>query len=371
MPGSKMNRRAQAVPIQRAVALLRVEVRVLEAALARRGLKAKGVGGQRLVPARALFALSREVLRRLRAQARLLRIRPIGSKYWVAGYPRLVSEWHPTKNGDLFPDELSYGSNRRVWWQCRRHAEHVWRSAPKDRVRRDERCPFCSNHRLSVTNCLSTVAPKLASEWHPTRNGRLRPEGVIAGGKRQVWWQCRRWRNHVWRASVANRFVLGSGCPFCAGQRPTRDNSLGAVAPRLAKQWDRKRNAQLTPRDVTVGSRRRVWWRCRRGPDHVWQSRIHDRMRAPGCPFCVGRRLSVTNSLATLHPGLAAEWHPDRNGRRRPEQVLAGASRRVWWRCGKDPGHAWQTRLNSRSRELTGCPHCSWSRRPKSGSRAG
>ncbi|MCP5107426.1 MAG: zinc-ribbon domain-containing protein, partial [bacterium] len=30
--------------------------------------------------------------------------------------PDLAEQWHPTKNGDLTPDKVSYGSKRKVWW---------------------------------------------------------------------------------------------------------------------------------------------------------------------------------------------------------------------------------------------------------------
>ena len=30
-------------------------------------------------------------------------------------FPDLAKEWHPTKNGDLTPDQVLWGSNRRVW----------------------------------------------------------------------------------------------------------------------------------------------------------------------------------------------------------------------------------------------------------------
>ena len=32
-------------------------------------------------------------------------------------YPHLVKEWHPTKNGDLTPKDVTYGSNKKVWWR--------------------------------------------------------------------------------------------------------------------------------------------------------------------------------------------------------------------------------------------------------------
>lgn len=30
--------------------------------------------------------------------------------------PELAAEWHPTKNGDLSPQQVSSNSNKKVWW---------------------------------------------------------------------------------------------------------------------------------------------------------------------------------------------------------------------------------------------------------------
>ena len=30
--------------------------------------------------------------------------------------PEIAEQWHPTKNGSLTPDQVSYASNKKVWW---------------------------------------------------------------------------------------------------------------------------------------------------------------------------------------------------------------------------------------------------------------
>ena len=37
----------------------------------------------------------------------------------------------------------------------------------------------------------------------------------------------------------------------------------------LLSQWDKERNAPLTPKDISYGSKQKVWWRCEKG--HSWQ----------------------------------------------------------------------------------------------------
>ena len=31
-------------------------------------------------------------------------------------HPELAKEWHPTKNGDLTPFDVTYGKNQTAWW---------------------------------------------------------------------------------------------------------------------------------------------------------------------------------------------------------------------------------------------------------------
>lgn len=92
------------------------------------------------------------------------------SKQWVSGYPKLVAEWHPTRNVDLFPYDVRYGSERKVWWKCANGPDHEWLMEVNQRTTHGRQCPFCTGRRASVTNSLRTVAPKLARQWHPTKN---------------------------------------------------------------------------------------------------------------------------------------------------------------------------------------------------------
>lgn len=132
--------------------------------------------------------------------------------------------------------------------------------------------------------------------------------------------------------------------------------------PHLVAQWD-SRN-ELLPYQVSQGSNRKVRWKCHAGPDHEWTSVVATRVRGAGCPFCTGRRVSVTNSLATCHPDIAAQWHPKKNRSLQPDQVVRSAKVRVWWKCPAGPDHEWRTTIHSRTsgRRVRGCPFCAGNR---------
>lgn len=122
----------------------------------------------------------------------------------------------------------------------------------------------------------------------------------------------------------------------------------------LLTEWDTEKNLPLTPREVSYGSKQKLWWRCGKG--HEWQTPVFARTSDSGCPYCRGRRVEQGKSdLASLRPDLAGEWSYDKNGALTPDQVSKGSRRRVWWRCEK--GHEWRATVKSRSGG-SGCPIC-------------
>jgi hypothetical protein len=135
-------------------------------------------------------------------------------------------------------------------------------------------------------------APRVARDWHPTRNGKRTPHDVPIGSRRRVWWKCSRNPRHVWNGEVRNRALRTKNCPFCAHRRMWPGISLSALAPRVAKQWHPRKNGDLRPSQVMAGTPRRVWWKCPNGPDHEWYAGVCFRTRAVkpvGCPFCARR----------------------------------------------------------------------------------
>lgn len=123
----------------------------------------------------------------------------------------------------------------------------------------------------------------------------------------------------------------------------------------LLEQWYTEKNGGITPADISFGSSsRKFWWRCRNG--HEWETTVSARTTSQGnCPYCSGRRLAQGDDLAAKYPVLACQWHLEKNGDLRPDQVAPGTHKRVWWRCEK--GHEWQAEVKSRV-SGTGCPVC-------------
>ena len=106
----------------------------------------------------------------------------------------------------------------------------------------------------------------------------------------------------------------------------------------LLTQWDADGSGDLTPESVSYGSRRKVWWRCEKGPP-VEAPSIPGRGASPAAPTAPerspGRGSATWPPLSGGGPGVA----PHQNSSLTPDQVLWGSSRRVWWQCPH--GHEW------------------------------
>jgi superfamily II DNA or RNA helicase len=114
-----------------------------------------------------------------------------------------------------------------------------------------------------------------------------------------------------------------------------------------------------SPEKVVAGSATERWWQCSKSPDHEWKATPDKRCQlGTGCPFCAGRKVSATNSLATQYPSIAKEWHPTKNSDLTPQEVVAGTAQKVWWRCSSNQEHDSQATVVSRTRLGNGCPFC-------------
>ena len=320
--------------------------------------------------------------------------------------PKLAAQWHPTKNGDLKPTQVTANSGYKVWWLLHydipndyfieslkgKHFDFEWESTIANRSSGFE-CPFLSGRAIwPGFNDLATINPELAAQWHPTKNGNLRPTQVTANAKKKVWWflsydvpidypvEYLRGKHFdfEWKASIGNR-NQGKGCPYLTGNAIWPGfNDLAATNPELAAQWHTTKNGDLKPAQATVSTDKKVWWLLSydvpidypveylRGKhfDFEWKASINSRNRGTGCPYLAGKAVwPGFNDLATTNPELAAQWHPTKNGNLRPTQVTANSNRKVWWlypyddpNTGKHSVFEWQATVYNRNNGA-GCPY--------------
>jgi very-short-patch-repair endonuclease len=210
-------------------------------------------------------------------------------------HPELAREWHPSKNGALSPTHVRSKSNKKVWWQCVVSPLHEWEAQVNARHRAG--CPHChKERRFTSMLCRDGKAeertlgmcPDLMAELVASGDERREVAKLYVGSTRLLSWQCKQGHPR-WRNQIRKRAVEGQGCPYCAGKKICAENSLAALNPLVAKEWDTERNfaegIKGTPDSVSPGDHRRVWWRCAFG--HPWPATVKQRVSyKTGCPKC-------------------------------------------------------------------------------------
>ena len=147
--------------------------------------------------------------------------------------PGLAKEWHPTRNGDLNPRNVTPGSGKKVWWIC--SSGHEW-EAPIYSRNRGSGCPLC-NRPTSPDNIEKLISnAELLKEWHLTKNSGLNLRNLPPDFKEKVWWICE--EGHEWEATVKSR-TRGRGCPHC-------NKNVDKKSP------SKKRNLTLRPRKIPL-----------------------------------------------------------------------------------------------------------------------
>lgn len=236
-------------------------------------------------------------------------------------------------------------SSKKIMWRCEKG--HEWKAVISNVISKNERCPYCNGKRVCVgENDLQTMYPDVTKELVDFTLGSV----LSYASNKVVEWKCSVCGN-VWSASVANRTIRHSGCPYCSGLKRTIGvNDLRALYPNVADMLvDQSLAVELGP-----SSDKKVLWHCS-VCDSVWSASVSTQVNAGGkCPYCTNRRHRYGfNDFATLYPDLTKELvHPELAINLAPH-----SEKLVEWICPN--GHRYETRVRNRvPPNSAGCPLC-------------
>jgi DNA-directed RNA polymerase subunit RPC12/RpoP len=125
--------------------------------------------------------------------------------------PQIASEWHPIKNGELTPHDVTCGRAVSVWWlgEC----GHEWKATILKRAGRGDKCPFCSNKRILIGfNDMWTTNPELASQLADLEDGYKYTQNSNV----KVKWKCRECSTITTDLLINSINREGVSCPACS-----------------------------------------------------------------------------------------------------------------------------------------------------------
>ncbi len=122
--------------------------------------------------------------------------------------PDLLEEWEKKKNGSLQPEQVTVGSDIKVWWKCS-ICGNVWQATIYNRVK-GSGCPACAAQKASqrrkydqqsIERVLSEISPEIEVVGkYLNITTKVRCRCKICG--------------HEWEPLPSN-LLKGSGCPKC------------------------------------------------------------------------------------------------------------------------------------------------------------
>ena len=167
----------------------------------------------------------------------------------------LMKEYNYNKNKCLDLNNLTLGSDKKIWWICSNN--HEWESNIYNRSHGKNGCPICSNRIvLEGFNDLNTKFPDVAKQWNYEKNGDLKPTQVTYGSGKKVWWKCD--KGHEWITSINNR-TMGKNCPNCAKDTQTSfpEQSIYYYCKKVFKdvfnRYKDKYEIDIFIKDINVG----------------------------------------------------------------------------------------------------------------------
>lgn len=147
--------------------------------------------------------------------------------------------------------------------------------------------------------------------------------------------------------------------------RPLQAVEAKRITDRIFHEWNAQKNVLLgynSPLD-SLTSKVRLHWRCL---EHGHEFREYLSFRAnfsEGCPYCSDvYLLNGFNDLGSKAGfDLLDEWHPTRNGVKKPKDFLYNSKSFAYWKC-YEHGHEWRAKIKNRFYNDKGCPVCSGDR---------
>lgn len=196
--------------------------------------------------------------------------------------PALVSQWWDAEKNTLEPAIILYNDGSHlVWWKCENG--HSFQRTVLQMSRMKNKCNDCL--KFSDNN-LTVAAPHIALQWHPLKNGELRPEDFTRGSERKVWWQCHKC-SHEWQAVIKNRVINGTRCAQCPteGKKGALDEKHPDVFANL--DIEKTKMKGINPMVLGHTSVDIVSWKCSVNPSHTWDMSPAELLQSKIlCPEC-------------------------------------------------------------------------------------
>ena len=186
--------------------------------------------------------------------------------------PQVARFWDAKKNHPLSPDHVTISSCMRVHWKCS-VCTYEWQASVLNKTRRKTGCPKCakanSGRKADGSRqkhpTFAQAKHALLEQWDHDKNREDgdSPDNTTLQSNKLIWRRCHKCpvgKEHSWQARPNHRISeKATGCPFCVGRKVCDCNSLEAVCPEIAADFDVQKNG-VSAAQVTSSSGTNYNW---------------------------------------------------------------------------------------------------------------
>ena len=263
-------------------------------------------------------------------------------------FPNLLDEWDYEKN-KYSPYEVSPYGDTVITWKCKKCGK-TWETSIGNRTRAKSGCPYCNSKGTSfpeqaILYYISKFYPDAVGRysgfkkegiteldiWIPSINTGIEYDGSYFHRNSEKDLiktnNCKKKGIRLIRIKEGKETCTSDDEIPCSYQGINKIGNLSLVIIKLIEDLTKQ-----TCISIDVES-----------DINEIQSEI--------------KKKEIAESLASLYPDIAKEWHPIKNGSLSPENFSIHNGALIWWKCQKC-GYEWKTSIASRTAG-NGCNKCS------------
>lgn len=269
-------------------------------------------------------------------------------------HPELAKEWHPTKNQELTPTSISFGSGKKVWWMC--STGHEYQATINHRSSGTD-CPICHSGRQTsfaeqaVFYYVKKLYPDAISRYTSSFLGRMELDIYIPSIKYAIEYDGEAWhkRDTIKREQLKYKRCQENGIKLIRLRE--RFPELGSMIADYQFGSDVLYKTENLTRVIEEVLKRLNF-------SHGWlrENPIAVDIERDRFDIQEYRTKMKARSLLTEFPNIAEEWHPTRNKILSPEMFKPRSDQKVWWQC-PTCNYEYESSIGHRTYG-TGCPKC-------------
>ena len=277
-------------------------------------------------------------------------------------HPELAKEWDYEKNGNLLPQNVSYGMGKKVGWICplghKYSATILHRSSGTN-------CPTCNSGRQTsfaeqaIYYYVKKIYPNAINRYKEIFDNGMELDIFIPELRYAIEYDGSFWHDQKKIERERRKFEICKAQKIKLIRIKAYEEDYATDIPYYADYTLFLKEDNISELEKLI---RDLYFKLsgirdfRTTPPKRWENAVATVDVERDRYTISNYRYEQKDSFADHYPDLAQEWHPTKNESLTPNMFKSGSTFVAWWKCSAC-GYEWETSINHRVNG-TGCKQC-------------